>query len=95
MGIAGWMLFGLVVGIVGKFLMLGHEPGFVVTLPLGIAGALVGGSLGWALGWYGHSDPTSLVMATLGSIMVLTVYRLLSERSEDRQGRARRQEARK
>ena len=51
MGIIGWVLFGLVVGVIGKLLMPGRDPGgWVVTILLGIAGALLGGFLGRATG---------------------------------------------
>ena len=47
MGIIGWIIFGLIVGIVAKFLMPGRDPGgFVITTVLGIVGAVLGGFLG-------------------------------------------------
>ena len=53
MGVIGWIIFGLIVGIVAKFLMPGRDPGgFVVTAILGIVGALLCGYLGRAMGWY-------------------------------------------
>jgi uncharacterized membrane protein YeaQ/YmgE (transglycosylase-associated protein family) len=76
MHIIGWILFGLVVGIVAKFLMPGRDPGgFVITAVLGIVGALVGGFVGRLIGWYGDGDPVGFIMAVLGSIIVLAVYR--------------------
>ncbi len=76
MHIIGWILFGLVVGIVAKFLMPGRDPGgFVITAVLGIVGALVGGFVGRQIGWYGDGDPVGFIMAVLGSIIVLAVYR--------------------
>ncbi len=82
MGVIGWILFGLVVGIVAKFLMPGRDPGgFIVTILLGIAGALVGGYLGRAVGWYGQSDPVGFLMAVLGAIVLLALYRMLARRS--------------
>jgi uncharacterized membrane protein YeaQ/YmgE (transglycosylase-associated protein family) len=76
MHIIGWILFGLVVGIVAKFLMPGRDPGgFVITALLGIVGALVGGFLGRAMGWYREGDPVGFFMAVIGSIIVLAVYR--------------------
>ena len=51
MGILSWILFGLVVGVIAKLLMPGRDPGgFIVTILLGIAGALVGGFIGRAMG---------------------------------------------
>jgi uncharacterized membrane protein YeaQ/YmgE (transglycosylase-associated protein family) len=82
MHIMGWILFGLVVGIVAKFLMPGRDPGgFVITTILGIVGALVGGFLGRAVGWYGPGDPIGFVMAVIGSIVVLALYRFTMGRT--------------
>jgi uncharacterized membrane protein YeaQ/YmgE (transglycosylase-associated protein family) len=75
--IIGWILFGLVVGIVAKFLMPGRDPGgFVITAGLGIVGALVGGFVGRSIGWYGAGDPVGFVVAVIGSIIVLALYRV-------------------
>ena len=76
MSVLGWILFGLVAGIVGKLLMPGRDPGgFIVTILLGIAGALLGGYIGRALGMYREDDPVGFIMAVIGSIMLLIVYR--------------------
>jgi uncharacterized membrane protein YeaQ/YmgE (transglycosylase-associated protein family) len=76
MHIVGWIVFGLVVGIVAKFLMPGRDPGgFAITAILGIVGALVGGFVGRLLGWYREGDAAGFIMAVLGSIIVLAVYR--------------------
>lgn len=79
MGIIGWIIFGLIVGIVGKFVMPGRDPGgIIVTILLGIAGAVVGGFIGRVLGWYGPNDPVGFVMAVLGAIAVLVAYRAMA-----------------
>ena len=76
MYIVGWILFGLAVGIVAKFLMPGRDPGgFFITVLLGIVGSLVGGFLGRLLGWYGDGDPVGFVMAVVGSLVLLAAYR--------------------
>jgi uncharacterized membrane protein YeaQ/YmgE (transglycosylase-associated protein family) len=76
MSVLGWILFGLVVGIIGKLLMPGRDPGgFIVTILLGIAGALLGGYIGRALGMYREDDPVGFIMAVLGSIILLVIYR--------------------
>lgn len=81
MTIIGWILFGLVVGIIGKLLMPGRDPGgFIVTILLGIAGALIGGFLGRSLGMYGEGEPAGFVMAVIGSIILLVIYRFLAGR---------------
>jgi uncharacterized membrane protein YeaQ/YmgE (transglycosylase-associated protein family) len=77
MAIIGWIIFGLIVGIIGKFLMPGRDPGgIVVTILLGIGGALLGGWIGQALGLYREGEPAGFVMAVLGSILLLFIYRL-------------------
>jgi len=82
MSILGWILFGLLVGIVAKLLMPGRDPGgFIVTALLGITGALVGGFLGRTAGLYQHGDPVGFVMAVVGSIALLLLYRLISRRA--------------
>jgi uncharacterized membrane protein YeaQ/YmgE (transglycosylase-associated protein family) len=78
MGVIGWIIFGLLVGIVAKFLMPGRDPGgFVITAIIGIVGALLGGYLGRAIGWYREGDPVGFVVAVLGSIVLLALYRLM------------------
>lgn len=83
MSIIGWVLFGLVVGIVGKLLMPGRDPGgFVITILLGIAGALLGGFVGQSLGFYREGEPAGFLMAVLGSIILLLLYRMFVGRRE-------------
>jgi uncharacterized membrane protein YeaQ/YmgE (transglycosylase-associated protein family) len=78
MGVIGWIIFGLIVGIVAKFLMPGRDPGgFVITAILGIVGALLGGYLGRAMGWYQEGEPAGFIVAVIGAIIVLLLYRLL------------------
>ena len=73
------ILFGLLVGVVAKLLMPGRDPGgMIVTILLGIVGALVGGFLGRVLGWYREGDPVGFLMAVMGAILVLFVFRKLS-----------------
>jgi uncharacterized membrane protein YeaQ/YmgE (transglycosylase-associated protein family) len=77
MSVLGWILFGLVVGVVARFLMPGRDPGgFVVTIVLGIVGALLGGLLGRGVGWYQEGDPVGFLMALLGAILLLVLYRM-------------------
>ena len=76
LGWIGWIIFGLIVGIVGKFLMPGRDPGgFIVTILLGIAGALLGGFVGRALGFYQEGEPAGFIMAVIGAILLLAIYR--------------------
>jgi uncharacterized membrane protein YeaQ/YmgE (transglycosylase-associated protein family) len=77
MWILGWIFFGLIVGIVAKLLMPGRDPGgFIVTILLGIAGALVGGFLGRAIGLYGEGDAAGFLMSIVGAIVLLVIYRM-------------------
>ena len=56
--------------------MPGRDPGGVlVTILLGIAGALVGGFVGRALGLYREGDPVGFLMAVIGAIILLVIYR--------------------
>ena len=81
MGIIGWIIFGLIVGAVAKVLMPGRDPGgWIVTILLGIAGALVGGFLGRAVGWYGPNDAAGFLMALVGALVLLGLYRLTLRR---------------
>ncbi|MDQ5871489.1 MAG: GlsB/YeaQ/YmgE family stress response membrane protein [Acidobacteriota bacterium] len=81
MGILGWILFGLVVGIVAKFIMPGRDPGgIIITIILGIVGALIGGFLGQALNLYEPGEPAGFVGATLGAILVLWIYRVATRK---------------
>ena len=81
MGILGWILFGLVVGIVAKFIMPGRDPGgFIITIILGIVGALIGGFIGQALNLYQPGEPAGFVGATLGAILVLWIYRVATRK---------------
>lgn len=71
------VLFGLVVGVIAKLLMPGRDPGgFIVTILLGIAGALLGGWIGRMMGFYGPNEGAGFFMALLGSILLLAIYRL-------------------
>ena len=81
MGILSWILFGLVVGVIAKLLMPGRDPGgFIVTILLGIASALVGGFLGQAMGLYGENQGAGWIMSILGAIILLALYRMVVRR---------------
>lgn len=81
MGLIIWIVFGLFVGIVAKFLMPGRDPGgFFVTIILGIVGAVLGGFIGRGLGWYRGDDPVGFFMAVLGAIILLALYRMVAGR---------------
>ena len=72
-----WMLIiGLVIGAVAKFILPGKDPGgIIVTILIGIVGALVAGFLGRALGWYGDGEPAGFIASVIGAILLLVIYR--------------------
>jgi uncharacterized membrane protein YeaQ/YmgE (transglycosylase-associated protein family) len=81
MGILAWILFGLVIGIIAKLLMPGRDPGgFIVTILLGIAGALLGGFIGRTMGFYGPNEGAGWLMSILGAIVLLALYRMVARR---------------
>ena len=76
-GVIGWIIFGLIVGAIAKLVMPGRDPGgIVVTMALGIAGALLGGFLGRAIGWYGPNDAAGFLMSLVGAVLLLFIYRM-------------------
>ena len=81
-GIVGWILFGLIVGVIAKLIMPGRDPGgIIVTMLLGIVGAVLGGFLGRSLGFYGPQQAAGWLMSIVGAIVVLMIYRVLVGRS--------------
>ena len=82
MGIFAWIVFGLIAGILARFLMPGQGPGGIIaTILLGIVGAMVGGFLGTQLGFGDLSgfDLRSMALAVGGGIVVLFLYGLLTK----------------
>ena len=91
MAIIGWIIFGLIVGIIAKAIMPGKDPGgTIVTILLGIVGSVIGGFIGRYF-FYGRAADSgninqpgffmSLVLGVIGAIILLAVYRLLTRRS--------------
>ena len=83
MCILTWIILGAVAGTIGKLIMPGNDPGgFIITILLGIAGALVGGFIASALGFGGVNGLNiwSIVIAVLGAILLLFIYRLVMGR---------------
>lgn len=77
-GIIGWIIFGLIVGVIAKLLMPGKDPGgFIITILLGIAGALLGGFVGRMLGLYGPDDAAGFIMSVIGAVLLLLIYRMM------------------
>jgi uncharacterized membrane protein YeaQ/YmgE (transglycosylase-associated protein family) len=83
MGILSWIIVGLVVGALAKLVMPGRDPGgIVITILLGIAGALLGGFLGRALGLYTPDEPAGWIMSLVGALILLIGYRVAIGRRE-------------
>jgi uncharacterized membrane protein YeaQ/YmgE (transglycosylase-associated protein family) len=81
MNILWAVITGFVVGILAKVLMPGRDPGgFIVTVLLGIAGAVVATFLGRSLGWYAEGESAGIIMSIVGAILLLMVYRLFRRR---------------
>jgi len=78
MGFLWTLIIGLVVGAIAKLIMPGRDPGgIIVTMLIGVAGALLAGFLGRALGWY--TDPgqgPGIIASIIGALVLLFVYRL-------------------
>ena len=81
MGILGWILFGLIIGALAKLVMPGRDPGgIIVTMLLGIAGAVLGGFVGRALGFYGPGEAAGFLMSFVGAVLLLVLYRMMVRR---------------
>ena len=77
-----WIVLGLAAGTLAKFVVPGRDPsGCIVTIALGIAGAMLGGWIGTRLGWgtvsAGDLDARSIGLATLGAVLLLLLGRLV------------------
>ncbi len=85
MGIIGWIVLGLVAGAIAKLILPGRQGGgWIITLVLGVVGALLGGFIGSAVfgvGLEGFFDITTWLLAIGGSIIVLLIYGLITRNS--------------
>ena len=82
MGIFSWIIMGLIVGVLAKFIMPGKDPGgLIVTILIGVAGAFVGGYLGSMLGFGPVTgfNLGSILLATGGAIVLLILYRVIKK----------------
>ena len=82
MGILAWIIFGLIAGVLAKFIMPGDDPGgFIVTTIIGILGAVIGGFIAVQLGFGDVTgfDLRSFVIAIAGALILLFGYRLLKK----------------
>jgi uncharacterized membrane protein YeaQ/YmgE (transglycosylase-associated protein family) len=77
----GWIVVGGLAGALAKLIMPGRDPGgCFVTIILGIAGALLAGFVGNALGWYSRGQAGGFIAAVLGAILILILYRIAAGR---------------
>jgi uncharacterized membrane protein YeaQ/YmgE (transglycosylase-associated protein family) len=78
-----WMIVvGLIVGALAKLIMPGRDPGgIIITILLGIAGSLVAGFLGRAVGWYREGEPIGFIASVIGAIILLAIYRFIVGRT--------------
>ena len=80
-GIIAWIVIGLLAGGIAKLLMPGRDPGgCIITILLGIAGALLAGFLGRAVGWYDTGEGAGFIAAIVGAFILLFIYRLIAGR---------------
>jgi uncharacterized membrane protein YeaQ/YmgE (transglycosylase-associated protein family) len=80
-GIIAWIVIGGIAGGIAKLLMPGKDPGgCIITVILGIVGALVAGWLGHAIGWYGTGEGAGFIAAIVGAFILLALYRLVAGR---------------
>ncbi len=77
-----WMLIiGLVIGALAKLVMPGKDPGgVIITMLLGVAGALIAGFLGRSLGWYQDGQPAGFIASIVGAVILLAGYRMVAGR---------------
>lgn len=72
------LVIGLIVGIVAKFLTPGRDPqGCLVTMLLGVVGAMLAGFIGKQMGWYVEGEKVGFIASVVGAIIILLVYRLI------------------
>ncbi len=78
----GVIVIGFLAGAVAKFLMPGKDPGgFIITIILGVVGALVATFLGRLIGWYKEGESAGFIAAIVGAIILLVLYRLLKKKA--------------
>ena len=83
MGILSWIIFGLIAGALAKWIMPGRDPGgLIITMLLGIGGAMLGGFIGSFIGFGSVSgfDVRSFILAIAGALILLAAYRRFKKR---------------
>ena len=83
--IIGWIIIGAIAGALAKLIMPGDDPGgMIVTILIGIAGAFVGGFLASLIGIGGGGVIWTIIIATIGAIILLAIYRAVAGRRATR-----------
>ena len=81
MHILMFLLFGLVVGVIARWIVPGREPGgWVVSMLLGIGGAFLGGFFGRVIGLYREGQPAGFIMSLVGAVVLVAVYHSVTAR---------------
>lgn len=94
MGILTWIIFGLIAGAIAQLILPGNDPGgggpmgWLITIVIGIVGAFIGGLIGSAIGFGGVTgfNIGSFLIAVLGAIVLLVLWRWIAGRSGGRRG---------
>jgi uncharacterized membrane protein YeaQ/YmgE (transglycosylase-associated protein family) len=80
-GFLAWIVIGALAGGIAKLIMPGRDPGgCLMTILLGVAGAVLAGFLGQAVGWYRPGEGAGFLAAIVGAIILLFIYRLVANR---------------
>jgi uncharacterized membrane protein YeaQ/YmgE (transglycosylase-associated protein family) len=81
-GIIGTIVVGFIVGVLAKFLHPGRDNmGFILTVILGIAGALLARFVGQTMGYYGEGENAGFIAALFGAIVILVIYGAVARRT--------------
>jgi uncharacterized membrane protein YeaQ/YmgE (transglycosylase-associated protein family) len=80
-GWLAWIVIGLLAGLIAKAITPGRDPsGCIITIVIGVAGAVLAGFLGQQLGWYRPGEGAGFLAAIVGAVLILLVYRMVAGR---------------
>lgn len=78
-GFIAWIVIGGLAGLIAKAIMPGKDPGgCIITIVLGVAGAVLAGFLGRMLGWYEQGEGAGFLAAIVGALIILAIYRVFA-----------------
>ncbi len=76
------LIVGLVVGAIAKMLMPGKDPGgFIITMVIGVVGAMLAHFIGQGMGWYAENEPAGFIASVIGAVALLAIYRVIVGRN--------------